>query len=576
MSVPVIITLTTTGPSVTGPFSIYCMQGATQTQPPLVTGVTKAQLLAGYYMVAPTGCTGLRVFSNGVECTNYIDFVITTTTSTTSTTTTSTTTTSTTTSTSTTTTTTTCPPEQFLMEFNGITSVTMQITSTGPFSIFWDASDPGSKVDYAAGVYNSINKTFSPAFTGNAKIQSCNLESITRFIVLSAAPSATNTVVIEQSELIKLTGLTEFKTFNNVFVSGVTTSNLNPTLVKIVMWSSDISGDIANLPSPLQEFDVRRTTAPAPGLTGSIDTLYASSPNLNLFWVTAANDIDGNISSIPATAVRFVIEGSNQISGNFSSLNDNSSLVFFVCNGNNTITGSINNANWTSITWFEVGGFGIKTGNINTISYNPAMGQMSFPSSGVTSGITGNLSFLPDTITFLNLSDCTISGNATDIPTSCTTFVLGNNGTLTGAVTGLPTVLQQLVLTGDNHTISGAINNLPANLRFVKIEGDGHNVSGYTGPRNWGTLNFAISGQRTMCKFSIFGGAMTSLSSTQADNLIIDLEATSDWRNSTSFLTPGDTKAVNYKGAAVASPAGIAAEAALEGPPRLVPVTNLP
>lgn len=566
MSVPVIITLTTTGPSVTGPFSIYCMQGATQTQPPLVTGVTKAQLLAGYYMVAPTGCTGLRVFSNGVECTNYIDFAITTTTSTTSTTT-----------TSTTTTTTTCAPEEFFMEFNGITSVTMQITSTEPFSIFWDASDPGSKVDYAAGVYGSINKTFSPAFTGNAKIQSCNLEGITKFVILdTVTPNATNTIVIEQSELVKLTSLTEFKVFNDVFVSGVTTSNLNPTLVKIVMWSSDISGDIADLPSPLEEFDVRRTTAPAPGLTGSIDTLYASSANLNIFWVTAANDIDGNISSIPATVVRFVIEGSNQISGNFNSLSDNSSLVFFVCNGANTITGSINDVNWTSITWIEVGGNGIKTGNINTITFNPAIFQISFPSatSGITSGITGNLSFLPDTITFLNFSDCTISGSVSDIPTSCTTFVLGNNGTLTGTVTGLPTVLQQLVLTGDNHTITGAINDLPGNLRFVKIEGDSHNVSSYTGPRDWGTLNFATLGQRTMCKFSIFGGAMTSLSSGEADDLIIDLEATSDWRNSTSFITPSDTKAVNYKGAAVASPAGIAAQAALEGSPRFVPVTN--
>ena len=579
MSVPVLITLTNTGPSITGPFSIYCMQGSTQTQPPLITGVTKDELLAGYYIVAPTGCTGLRVFSDGVECTNYIDFIITTTTSTTSTTTTSTSTTSTsTTTTSTTTTTTTCAPQEFVIQLNNITSVSnIEITSTEAFSIFWDSSNPASKVDYAAGTYTNISKTFSPAFTGTAKIQSCNLGSIEKFVIPnSVAPSATNTIVIQQSQLVKLTGITEFRVYNNVFVSGITTSNLNPTLIKAVIWVSDISGSIINLPPLLEQFDVRTTTAAAPGLTGNISTMYATRPNLTYFWVTALNALTGDISSIPSNAAAFAVTENNTIAGNFSSLSDNADLDYFICNGSNTITGSINDVNWTSIVWFEVGGSGIKTGNINTISFNPTMFAFSFPNKviGINSGITGSLSNLPDSLIFMNFTDATLTGATTDIPTSATTFTLGNNGTVTGAVTGLPVGLQQLVLTGNSHTISGTINSLPANLRFVKIEGDGHNVSGYTGPRNWGTLNFAISGQRTMCKFSIFGAAMTSLSSTQADNLIIDLAATSDWRNSTSFITPGDTKAVNYKGAAVASPAGIAAQAALEGPPRLVPVTN--
>jgi hypothetical protein len=326
----------------------------------------------------------------------------------------------------------------------------------------------------------------------------------------------------------------------------------------------------------LEQFDVRRTTAPAPGLTGSIDTMYSTRPNLNYFWVTATNAISGNISNIPSTATAFAVTENNTIDGNFSSLSDNANLIYFICNGSNTITGSINDANWSNMLWFEVGGSGIKTGNINTITFS-SMFAFSFPNTvgGVNSGVTGNLSSLPNSLEFMNFSDATLTGSTTDIPTSATTFVLGGNGTVTGAVTGLPTGLEQLVLTGNNHSITGTINDLPSNLRFVKIEGDSHNVSGYTGSRDWGTLNFATPGQRTMCKFSIFGAAMTSLSSTQADDLIIDLEATSDWKNSTSFITPGDTKAVNYKGAAVASPAGIAAKAALEGPPRLVPVTDL-
>lgn len=551
----------------TGPFLVYTNLNSYQA--PAYGPYTKAQLTTGVVINVPNATTNIRIRSNG-QCVNDIFLLIPTTTSTTTT---STTTTSTTT-------TTTCPPQEFVMQLNNITSVSnIQIKATEPFSIFWNSADPSSKVDYPAGTYTNISKTFSPAFTGTAKIQSCNLGSIEKFVIPNnVAPTASNTIVIQQSQLVKLTGLTEFRVYTNVFVSGITTSNLNPSLETIVIWFSDISGDVNNLPSPLVQFDVRSTTAPAPGLTGSIDTMYGTRPTLLYFWVTALNALTGDISSIPSSASTFAVTENNTIAGNFSSLSDNPTLQYFICNGANTIAGSINSVNWTNMLWFEVGGSGIKTGNINTITFNPTMFAFSFPSTvgGTVSGIVGNLSSLPDSLQFMNFVGCSFTGSTADIPTSATTFVLGLNGTVTGTVTGLPTGLQQLILAGNNHTITGTINSLPSNLRFVKIEGDNHNVSGYTGTRQWGTLNWAVPGQRTMCKFSIFGAGMTSLSSTQADDLIIDLEATSSWQNSTSFITPGDTKAVNYKGAAVASPAGVLAKAALEGPPRNVPVTNLP
>jgi len=125
MSVPVIITLTNTGPSVTGPFSIYCLQFGILYNPPLITGITKAQLLAGYYIVSPTGCDGLRVMSNGVDCTNYIDFEVSITTSTTTS----------STTTSSTTTTTTSNPDCVLIYFY----------NEGPAlnDIFWEDCDTG-------------------------------------------------------------------------------------------------------------------------------------------------------------------------------------------------------------------------------------------------------------------------------------------------------------------------------------------------------------------------------------------------------------------------------------------------
>lgn len=553
-----------TASSDTGPFLVYT--NLSNYAAPAYGPYTKAELTAGVVINVPNATTSIKVRSNG-KCTNDIILNLPVTTSTTST-------TSTTTSS---TTTTTCSPQEFFMEFANITSITnMQITATEPFAIFWDASDPSSRVNYAAGTYTNISKTYSPAFTGFVKIQSCDLGTITKLVIPdNVVPNTSNTIVIEQSELVKLTGLVEFRTPTSTFVSGITTSNLNRSLRTIVIRASDISGNIEDLPAPLSEFDVRTSTAAAPGLTGSITTLYATRPALNVLHIAVANIITGDISSIPSTAIRFFLTGSNTVGGNFSSLSDNTAMVTFTCNGANTIAGSINSVVWTNITSFEVGGSGIKTGNIDAISFNSNIFQLSFPSSDTNnaSGITGNLSSLPNSIQFLNLSDCSTLGAAADIPTSCTTLVLGANNALSGTVTGLPTGLQQIVLSGDLHTITGLISSLPANLRFVRIQGSGHNVSGYTGTREWGTLNFAISGQRTMCKLAISGAAMTSLSSSEADSLIIDLEATSDWRDSSSFLS--DPKLVEYKGAAVSSPAGIAAKDALALPPRSVSVINI-
>lgn len=106
----VTITLTTAG-SDTGPFNLYSdVDGFVSA---FETGVSKAALLAGYTSsLVPNGTTTVRVMSNSVLCTNYIDIIIGGECSTTTTTTTVVppTTTTTTTSPSTTTTTTTVTP----------------------------------------------------------------------------------------------------------------------------------------------------------------------------------------------------------------------------------------------------------------------------------------------------------------------------------------------------------------------------------------------------------------------------------------------------------------------------------
>ena len=68
----VLVTLTTAGSS-TGPFDIYSNSDSYAV--PLVSGVSKATLLAGYVVSAPDDATILRITSTGT-CTNSIDLGI--------------------------------------------------------------------------------------------------------------------------------------------------------------------------------------------------------------------------------------------------------------------------------------------------------------------------------------------------------------------------------------------------------------------------------------------------------------------------------------------------------------------
>lgn len=98
----VLITLTTAGPD-TGPFDLYCVDSLGNIiGPPFENNVPKAALVAGYVSIlVPDACEIIRVKSDNLLCTNYIDLTLPTTTTTTSTTSTSTTSTSSTTTTTT-------------------------------------------------------------------------------------------------------------------------------------------------------------------------------------------------------------------------------------------------------------------------------------------------------------------------------------------------------------------------------------------------------------------------------------------------------------------------------------------
>lgn len=91
MAQTVLITLTSAGAD-TGPFNLYT--DADSYAMPFETGISKSLLVAGYTSSSvPDGATTIRVVSDNVLCSNYVDLVITTTTTTTTSSSTTTTTT---------------------------------------------------------------------------------------------------------------------------------------------------------------------------------------------------------------------------------------------------------------------------------------------------------------------------------------------------------------------------------------------------------------------------------------------------------------------------------------------------
>lgn len=146
MAQTAIITVSTIGPG-TGPFNFYSLDNLGVVTGPFETGVTRAQLLAGFVSVnVPNDAVTIRVVSTATDCTISLDIflnIITTTTTTTTiaptttSTTTSTTTleptTTSTTSTSTTTSTTTAPGVGILLGYGGTSGTFACITAGEAF-----------------------------------------------------------------------------------------------------------------------------------------------------------------------------------------------------------------------------------------------------------------------------------------------------------------------------------------------------------------------------------------------------------------------------------------------------------
>lgn len=162
----ILITLTSVGAGNPGPFDLYTDADGYTTA--IETGVTKANLLSGYYSVlVPDGATIIRVTSTGSPCSNSINLGITGLTTTT-------TTSSTTTSSSTTTTT--LPTyyyydADYWVDCSGVTTSGVVVRSTVPLTLAWTRvgpTPPGANYLNILGTSASTSYTYESDTTENA------------------------------------------------------------------------------------------------------------------------------------------------------------------------------------------------------------------------------------------------------------------------------------------------------------------------------------------------------------------------------------------------------------------------
>ena len=452
------------------------------------------------------------------------------------------------------------------------------IKTTNGFTMLWNASDLTTAETFASGQINGITHTYPSAYTGNVKLQVTNLADVEKFEIAGGdleCPKPINnttfTVRIQQSELIKLTGLKVFRCEESVRLFNVTTANLPTTLTTFSAYYSYMTGSVGSLPVGLTELGLREANT----VSGLLSSLYTRCPNLTWIRIGGSNTISGFINSINANTTSFAIEGQNTIGGNLSATPSLPNLTYFALNGFNVMSGDLSDLNggdWSNIDWVEIGGgssnpfqpTGLISGDIDDITFSSTMSG--FAVRGGANTISGDVDNLPKSLSYLFIDGIstlyptagnTLSGLLSDLPTNLEGLlaIIGKN-TLDGDINTLPCPnATQILIGGNYHTISGNIIDLPSDVQFVSIYGDLHTVEGYTGTRAWGN-------DGVMSYLSITGSASAGIIvQSEANQFIIDLDDNTTWSPSISF--GGYPLEIEYKGLAPNSPQAIAAKNSL-------------
>jgi hypothetical protein len=300
------------------------------------------------------------------------------------------------------------------------------------------------------------------------------------------------------------------------------TSSYSGTLMTIShTYSSAFTGNMKiscsagnNLINRLDNFSASNTYNSITFTTTQIGTFAG----LSIFNCSYTNAISGSIEYLPSTLTYFSCKGGNATSGDIALLP--SGLTYYVNLGFNTTFGDIGSLP-INLTYFVNNGSNITSGNIGSL---PISLQV-YDNQG-SNTTTGGVNTLPATLTsYRNFGSNMTSGNINALPTSLQVYDNKGSNTTTGDMYYLPIEMTFYVNTGLNTVVD------------------------YTSGRVWANNMIYVSNLPTLAS----GG----LSSTEVDNLLIDLALVPTWNNTNPEYINTITLSGNNAPRTVASDAAV-------------------
>ena len=428
------------------------------------------------------------------------------------------------------------PLKEFIINAVGVTGITSTMTYSGftiisSLTYYIDWGD-GNIETFPPGT-TSINHTYLSPYTGQIKILSTDLTTIT-FFASQSNPHNSQSLWTSTSELQKLGGLISLicNLTNGLFITG-DVNDLPNTLDYLSTTNNNLSGNTSNLPPSLTIMSIYGSNTISGDTSGFPNTITNSLnlygyntvsgnvsdlPTSSTLQINGYNTISGDTSGIPMST-RFLIDGNNTISGDVSNLP--STLVRCTIQGNNTISGNISSfASLPLIQIMVIEGDNTIEGDISTLPITLiAIRIIGFNT------ITGDIQYLPPNLLSLTLQNkvlspitVTVFGNVTSLPSSIERVNVASTGTFTGDLYNIPTPIINFVLNG--------------NITFS------YSSLGRTWASNFFNLTIDPS------------GSWVGFNSTETDNILIDIQPKYINTGSSKFIikcsgTPKRTAASN-------------------------------
>lgn len=285
-----------------------------------------------------------------------------------------------------------------------------QNTISGDISTFFGTwSHPESTYPIFPNL-NRINITGNNTITGN-------LSSLARGVTTSYSLITTfylggnNTVTGDISYLTYLPNLQSCNIDCNNIISGDIAS-LSAPLNNLVLSGSScsVTGDISNLPSTLEQFNLY-------GVNTTYGDIANLKPGLRIYNNRGYNTTTGDIANLP------------------------SSLTYYYNAGSNTVTGDIANLKTSLTSFYSVAGFVYgDLSNLNTSSLDAFY-------TGSSCYITGDIKYIPASCNYFATYNCAVTGTVSNLlSTSFTTFYVSGTPSIGGDLINFPSTIGTLYI----------------------------------------------------------------------------------------------------------------------------------